>query len=102
MKTHTKYKVCERHLIDIKLEVALCPYCGEELQYVRTLYYDKATNMIMGMQHMCPECSKVTVLPVKYPRKVEIYSDDGEIVEYVNYTEDDLTYEGVQVCTRIQ
>lgn len=102
MKNHVKYKVRERHLIDTKLEVALCPYCGSELQYVKVLYYDESMNMILGVQHICPDCRKLTILPVKYPRKVEVFSEDGEIVEYVNYTEDDLTYEGVQVCTKIQ
>jgi len=70
--------------------------------YIKDLYFDPDNLIIAGYEHICPVCGHVDILPLRYPRKFERYSANGEIVEYADYDGSDVDERGVIVCTKIQ
>ncbi len=84
---NVSYRVSERHLIDIKQEVALCNKCDGDLKFVKPLFQDSTENVFLGYLHICKDCEACILLPFKYPRRVEIFEEDGKIVEYGNIME---------------
>ena len=78
------YKVRKQRLLESRKETALCSMCNGELEFIEPVFYDTAKTIFMGFSHRCTECGHISILPFKYPMKIEEYEEYGTDVEYAN------------------